>query len=76
MATSFNRAIKTLGPARWQALHRVVYAIVLLGLLHFFWMRSAKSDYAEVSIYAVVVALLLGWRLIEWTRSGRRVRAG
>lgn len=76
VATSFNRAIKTLGPARWQALHRVVYAIVLLGLLHFFWMRSAKSDYAEVSIYAVVVALLLGWRLIEWTRSGRHVRAG
>ena len=62
-ATSFNRAIKALGAARWQALHRLVYAIVLLGLLHFFWMKSAKNDFAEVAVYAVVIALLLGWRL-------------
>jgi sulfoxide reductase heme-binding subunit YedZ len=72
--TSFNRAIKTLGPARWQALHRAVYAVVLLGLLHFFWMRAAKSNFAEVAVYAVVIALLLGWRVIEWARSTRRVR--
>jgi len=62
-ATSFNRAIKALGAPRWQALHRVVYAIVLLGLLHFFWMRAAKNNFGEVAIYAVVIALLLGWRL-------------
>ena len=70
-ATSFNRAIKSLGAARWQALHRLVYAVVLLGLLHFFWMRSAKSNYAEVSVYAVIIALLLGWRLVAWARSRR-----
>ncbi len=62
-ATSFNRAIKALGAARWQALHRAVYAIVLLGLLHFFWMRAAKNNFGEVAVYAAVVALLLGWRL-------------
>jgi methionine sulfoxide reductase heme-binding subunit len=62
-ATSFNRAIKALGAARWKALHKLVYAIVLLGLLHFFWMRAGKNDFAEWSVYAVVVALLLGWRL-------------
>jgi methionine sulfoxide reductase heme-binding subunit len=62
-ATSFNRAIKALGAARWQALHRSVYAVVLLGLLHFFWMRSAKNNFAEVAVYAAVIALLLGWRL-------------
>ncbi len=62
-ATSFNRAIKALGAARWRALHRGVYAIALLGLLHFFWMRSAKSDFAEVAVYAAIVALLLGWRV-------------
>ena len=61
--TSFNRAIKTLGAARWQLLHRAVYAVVLLGLLHFFWMRAAKSNFNEVAIYAVVIALLLGWRV-------------
>ena len=67
-ATSFNRAIRALGAARWQALHRLVYAVVLLGLLHFFWMRSAKSNYAEVSVYAGIIALLLGWRVVAWSR--------
>jgi methionine sulfoxide reductase heme-binding subunit len=67
--TSFNRAIKTLGAARWQALHRAVYAVALLGLLHFFWMRAAKSNFAEVAIYAVVIALLLGWRIVRRLRS-------
>lgn len=62
-ATSFNRAIKAMGAARWQALHRVIYAIALLGLLHFFWMRSAKNDLGEVSAYAGVIALLLSWRV-------------
>ncbi len=62
-ATSFNRAIKALGAARWQLLHRLVYAVVLLGLLHFFWMRAAKNNFAEVAVYAVVIAVLLGWRL-------------
>lgn len=70
-ATSFNRAIKTLGAARWQALHRSVYAIALLGLLHFFWMRSGKQDYAEVAVYALLIAALLGWRL-AWPRWAKR----
>ncbi len=65
-ATSFNRAIKALGAARWQALHRLVYATALLGLLHFFWMRSGKNDFAEVAVYAVILAGLLGWRVRRW----------
>jgi methionine sulfoxide reductase heme-binding subunit len=62
-ATSFNRAVKAIGARRWQLLHRLVYVAVLLGLLHFFWMRSAKNDFAEVAVYAVVIAALLGWRI-------------
>ena len=62
-ATSFNRAIKSLGAARWQQLHRAVYAVAVLGLLHFFWMRTGKNDYAEVAVYAVILSLLLGWRV-------------
>ena len=72
-ATSFNRAIRALGAARWQRLHRTVYAVVLLGLLHFFWMRSAKNNFGEWSIYAAVVAVLLGWRL--WKRAAAVRRA-
>ena len=68
-ATSFNRAIKALGAARWQALHRLVYAIALLAILHFFWMRAGKNDFAEVAVYAVVIALLLGWRVLRLRRS-------
>ncbi len=69
-ATSFNRAVKALGAQRWQALHRLVYGTALLGLLHFFWMRSAKNNFAEVAVYAAVLALLLGWRV--WKRWRRR----
>ncbi len=67
-ATSFNRAIKALGAARWQALHRLVYAIAGLGLLHFFWMRAAKNNFAEVAVYAAVIGVLLGWRLARRLR--------
>lgn len=69
-ATSFNRAIRALGPARWQALHRAVYAVALLALLHFFWMRAGKNDFAEVGAYAAVIGALLGWRL--WRRWAAR----
>jgi sulfoxide reductase heme-binding subunit YedZ len=74
-ATSFNRAIRALGAARWQALHRTVYAIALLALLHFFWMRAGKNDFAEWSIYAAVIGGLLGWRLWRALR-GRLTRSG
>jgi sulfoxide reductase heme-binding subunit YedZ len=65
-ATSFNRAIKALGAARWQNLHRTVYAVALFGLLHFFWMRAAKNHFAEVAVYAGIIAVLLGWRVQRW----------
>jgi len=66
-ATSFNRAIKALGAKRWQLLHKLVYGIAGLGLLHFFWMRAGKNDFNEVFIYAAIVAVLLGWRVWNFT---------
>jgi sulfoxide reductase heme-binding subunit YedZ len=62
-ATSFNRAIRALGAARWQRLHRLVYATALLAILHFFWMRAGKNNFAEVYVYAAILGVLLGWRL-------------
>jgi len=62
-ATSFDRAIRALGARRWRALHRSVYATALLAVLHFFWMRAGKNDFAEVAVYAAILATLLGWRL-------------
>jgi len=71
--TSFNRAIKAMGAARWQLLHRLVYGVALLGILHFFWMRSAKQNYAEVAVYAAIIATLLGWRVFDKIRSMRKL---
>ena len=67
-ATSFNAAIKALGAKRWQMLHKLVYAIAGLGLLHFFWMRAGKNNFAEVFVYAAIVALLLGWRAQQFLK--------
>ena len=67
-ATSFNRAVKAMGARRWQALHKLVYAIAPLGILHFFWMRAAKNNFGEVAVYAAILAVLLGWRVREFLR--------
>jgi sulfoxide reductase heme-binding subunit YedZ len=63
--TSFNRAIRWLGVKRWQWLHRLVYAVAVLAVLHFFWMRAGKSDFAEVFVYAAVLFVLLAWRFFR-----------
>ena len=68
-ATSFNRAVKFLGGKRWQLLHRTVYAVALLALLHFFWMRSGKNDFEEVFVYALILGGLLGWLLFRFISS-------
>jgi methionine sulfoxide reductase heme-binding subunit len=67
--TSFNRAIKALGARRWQLLHRLVYFVAALALLHFFWMRAGKNNFAEVGVYALIIASLLGWRFVRFVRS-------
>jgi sulfoxide reductase heme-binding subunit YedZ len=70
--TSFNAAIRRLGAQRWRRLHQVVYLVAGLALLHFFWMRSGKRDYAEVLVYAAIMAVLLLWRV--WHTWRERVR--
>ena len=67
--TSFNRAIKALGSRRWQQLHKLIYGIAGLALLHFFWMRSGKNDFAEVFVVAGVLGVLLGWRILKFIRN-------
>ena len=71
-ATSFNRAIQWMGGARWRALHQAVYGVAGLALLHFFWMRAAKNNFAEVFVYAAILGWLLGWRVVYAARQKRR----
>ena len=66
--TSFNAAIKAMGAKRWQLLHKLVYVISGLALLHFFWMRAGKNNFAEVFVYAAIIALLLGWRVWQYLK--------
>ncbi|MBE7940030.1 MULTISPECIES: protein-methionine-sulfoxide reductase heme-binding subunit MsrQ [Ramlibacter] len=66
--TSFNRAVKALGARRWQTLHKLVYAVAGLAILHFFWMRAGKHNFAEVAVYAAILAVLLGWRVVQALR--------
>ncbi|MGE0356573.1 MAG: sulfite oxidase heme-binding subunit YedZ [Burkholderiales bacterium] len=65
-ATSFNRAIRALGAKRWQWLHCLIYVVAPVALLHFWWMRAGKNDFAEPSVYIVIIGALLGWRV--WHR--------
>lgn len=67
-ATSFNAAIRKLGGRRWQALHRAIYPIAVLGCVHFWWL--VKKDITEPLIYAAITAVLLGLR--AWWREQER----
>jgi sulfoxide reductase heme-binding subunit YedZ len=67
-ATSFNRAIRSLGAQRWRTLHKLVYVVAALAILHFFWMRAGKRNFAEVAVYAAVLGALLGWRAVRYLR--------
>jgi len=65
--TSFNRAIRWLGAQRWQWLHRLVYVVAVLAVLHFFWMLAGKHNFAEVLVYASVLFVLLAWRVLRFS---------
>ncbi|MEQ1666879.1 MAG: protein-methionine-sulfoxide reductase heme-binding subunit MsrQ [Sulfuriferula sp.] len=59
--TSSNAMIRRLGAKRWQQLHKLVYLIAILGVLHYVWL--VKKDLTQPLIYAGVLTLLLGWRI-------------
>jgi sulfoxide reductase heme-binding subunit YedZ len=63
--TSTNAMMRRLG-RRWQKLHRLVYPIAILAAWHFYW--QVKLDTLEPTIYAAILAGLLGFRLLEWRR--------
>ena len=70
--TSTQAAIRRLG-RRWGQLHRLVYAVGVLAVLHFWWL--VKSDIREPALYAAILALLLGWRIWKRVVSARRTAA-
>lgn len=69
--TSTNAMVRRLG-RRWQTLHSLVYVVALLGVLHFWWMRAGKHNFAQPILMGSIVALLLGFRLVYWYRFQRK----
>jgi sulfoxide reductase heme-binding subunit YedZ len=69
-ATSTNAMIKRVGAKNWQRLHRLVYVIAGLGIVHFWWMKAGKHNLQQPIIFALIVATLLAIRLY-WTVSSR-----
>ncbi len=67
--TSTNAMVRRLGAGRWLALHRLIYIIGPLAVLHFWWM--VKRDITQPAIYALLLALLLAYRLRARRREGR-----
>jgi sulfoxide reductase heme-binding subunit YedZ len=68
--TSANAMVRRLGARRWIALHRLIYIIAPLGVLHFWWM--VKRDLTEPIIYALLLSLLLGYRIVMKLRESRK----
>lgn len=60
LAATSNRWMMRRLKQRWQKLHRLVYAIAVLAIIHLLWL--VRSDYAEVAAYGFILLLLLGYR--------------
>ena len=73
--TSSNRMMRWLG-RRWGMLHRLIYLIAVLAVLHFWWMRAGKNNFADPLLFGAIVSVLLGARLVfRWRdlRASRQV---
>ncbi|GAB7534441.1 protein-methionine-sulfoxide reductase heme-binding subunit MsrQ [Burkholderia sp. 3C] len=69
--TSPRAMVRRLG-RHWQRLHRLIYAIALLAILHFWWIRVGKHDLALPKLYGAIVLVLLGWRVATALLGPRR----
>ena len=70
--TSTNAMMRRLG-RRWQQLHRLVYLIGIGGVVHYWWL--VKKDITQPALYALVLAILLGYRLVKWLQTRKRTAA-
>jgi methionine sulfoxide reductase heme-binding subunit len=71
--TSTNSMVKRLGGKRWQWLHRVIYLIAPLGILHFWWMKAGKHDFAQPILFGTIILVLLAMR-IYWNLARLRIQ--
>ena len=72
--TSTNSMMRRLGK-RWKTLHQLIYLIILTGLVHFWWMRAGKQNFAQPLLITVIAVVLLGSRLVTWWQNKKKLKA-
>jgi methionine sulfoxide reductase heme-binding subunit len=70
--TSTAGWIRRLGGKNWQWLHRLVYLSALAGVVHYWWL--VKSDIRKPAMYAAILAVLMLFRIVQWTLPALRAR--
>ena len=68
--TSTAWSIRRLGGKRWQALHRLIYATAVLGVIHYLWL--VKADRTKPLQYGAILGVLLGYRAVVWFTSNHK----
>jgi sulfoxide reductase heme-binding subunit YedZ len=66
--TSTSGWIRRLGGRRWQMLHRLIYVTAIAGVIHYIWL--VKADLRKPLQYAMVLGVLLAYRVAVWVRDG------
>src|ERR1700722_12855255 len=64
--TSTNAMIKRLGGKRWRTLHRLAYVAAVAGVIHYY--MQVKADVRQPLVFAAVLAILFGYRLMDYWR--------
>ena len=64
--TSTAGWVRRLTFKRWKRLHRLIYVTAVAGVIHYYWL--VKSDVRLPLMYAAIVTVLLGYRVIAWMR--------
>ena len=72
LAVTSNKFSQSILRRSWKKLHRLIYLIAILVILHYWRHKAGKNDYETVAIYSVVVFSLLAWRLVAYVRHLRK----
>ena len=63
LAITSNQAAMRLLGGKWKILHRFIYLIAILAVIHYFWHKEGKRDFLVVYIYTGIILSLLFIRI-------------
>jgi len=66
LAATSTRAMQRRLGRKWAKLHRLIYVVAVLGVVHYYWQVKSDLDFAEPLLYAFLLTVLLGVRLRHW----------